>query len=44
VQFVLAGSSYTQGKCSTTVGEAIALLEAMQEMVKRGLTNVIFES
>ncbi|GAU34060.1 hypothetical protein TSUD_16480 [Trifolium subterraneum] len=31
-RFVLGGSSWIHGKCSTNEGEALALLEAMKEM------------
>ncbi|CAJ2644603.1 unnamed protein product [Trifolium pratense] len=43
-QFVMAGTSWNQGRCSIIEGEAIALLEAMTEAARRGITNVIFET
>ncbi|PNX71836.1 cytochrome p450, partial [Trifolium pratense] len=43
-RFILAGSSWIQGKCSTIEGEAIAMLEAMKELEQRGFTNVMFET
>ncbi|PNX82461.1 replication protein A 70 kDa DNA-binding subunit [Trifolium pratense] len=41
-QFVMAGTSWNQGRCSIIEGEAIALLEAMTEAARRGITNVKF--
>ncbi|MCH87069.1 cytochrome P450, partial [Trifolium medium] len=43
-QFVMAGTSWNQGKCSIIEGEAIALLEAMKTMEQRGMSHVIFET
>jgi ribonuclease HI len=43
-QFVLGGSSWINGKCSSHEGEALALLEAMKELQQRGFNNVIFET
>ncbi|XP_045811195.1 uncharacterized protein LOC123905578 [Trifolium pratense] len=43
-QFVLAGTSWIKGKCSIIDGEALALFEAMKELERWGLTNVIFET
>ncbi|GAU41624.1 hypothetical protein TSUD_81100 [Trifolium subterraneum] len=43
-QFIMAGTSWEQGKCSIIEGEAITLLETMKEMTRRGLTYVIFET
>ncbi|GAU23949.1 hypothetical protein TSUD_181380 [Trifolium subterraneum] len=42
-QFVIAGTSWIQGKYSTIEGESIALLEAMKELGERDFSNVIFE-
>jgi hypothetical protein len=43
-QFVMAGTSWYQGRCSILAGEAMTLLEAMMEVERRGLSNVIFET
>jgi ribonuclease HI len=43
-QFVLGGSSWINGRCSSHEGEALALLEAMTKLHQRGFTNVIFET
>jgi ribonuclease HI len=43
-QFVLGGSSWIHGICSSNEGEALALLEAMKELQLRGFENVIFET
>ncbi|GAU38425.1 hypothetical protein TSUD_396050 [Trifolium subterraneum] len=43
-QFIMAGTSWDQGKCSIIEGETIALLEAMKEMARRGFIYVIFET
>jgi hypothetical protein len=43
-QFVLAGSSWINGRWSINEGEAIEILEAMNELHQRGYTNVIFET
>jgi hypothetical protein len=42
--FVLGGSSWIDGRCSSNEGEALALLEAMKELQQRGFNNVIFET
>jgi ribonuclease HI len=42
--FVVGGSSWINGTCSSNEGEAIALLEAMREVQHRGYNNVIFET
>jgi ribonuclease HI len=42
--FVLGGSSWINGRCSSSEGEALALLEAMKELQQRGFTNVTFET
>jgi ribonuclease HI len=42
--YVLGGSSWIHGICSSNVGEALALLGAMQELQQRGFHNVIFET
>jgi ribonuclease HI len=42
--FVLGGSSWIDGRCSSHEGEALALLEAMKELQQRGFNNVIFET
>ncbi|GAU43259.1 hypothetical protein TSUD_134030 [Trifolium subterraneum] len=42
--FVVAATSWYEGKCSITGGESAALLEAMKDMEKRGITHVIFET
>ncbi|PNY05815.1 cytochrome p450 [Trifolium pratense] len=34
-QFVLGGSSWIQGSCSTNEGETLAMLEAMKELHQR---------
>ncbi|KAK2384992.1 putative mitochondrial protein [Trifolium repens] len=43
-QFVLGGSSWIDGRCSSYEGEALALLEAIKELQQRGFANVIFET
>ncbi|PNY14310.1 cytochrome p450 [Trifolium pratense] len=43
-QFVMAGTSWVQGKFATIQGEVIALLEAMKELGQRGFMNVTFET
>ncbi|GAU45901.1 hypothetical protein TSUD_401110 [Trifolium subterraneum] len=43
-QFVLAGTSWLQGRCSILEGKAIVLLEAMKQAEHRGFTHVIFET
>jgi ribonuclease HI len=43
-QFVLSGSSWINGKCSTNEGKAMTILVAMKELQQRGYTNVIFET
>jgi hypothetical protein len=43
-QYVMAGSSWSQGKCSIIEGEAHAMLEAMKELEQRGFTHVRFET
>jgi ribonuclease HI len=42
--FVMGGSSWIDGICSSNEGEALALLEAMQTLQSRGYNNVIFET
>jgi ribonuclease HI len=42
--FVLGGSSWIDGRCSSNEGEALALLEAMKELQQRGFNNFIFET
>jgi ribonuclease HI len=42
--FVMGGSSWIDGICSSNQGEALALLEAMQTLQLRGYHNVIFET
>jgi ribonuclease HI len=42
--FVLGGSSWIDGRCSSNEGEALALLEAMKELHQRGFNNVVFET
>jgi hypothetical protein len=43
-RFILAGSSWMNGKCALMEGEALAVLEAMNEMHQRGYTNVMIET
>jgi ribonuclease HI len=43
-QFQLAGSNIVHSPLSVMEGEAIALLEAMEEVIHRGYSFVIFES
>jgi ribonuclease HI len=43
-RFILGGSSWIHGKCSSNEGETLALLEAMKELQQRGFDNVIFET
>jgi ribonuclease HI len=42
--FVMGGSSWIHGRCSSNEGEALALLEAMTTLQLRGYHNVIFET
>jgi ribonuclease HI len=42
--FVVGGSSWINGTCSSNEGEPLALLEAMREVQHRGYNNVIFET
>jgi ribonuclease HI len=42
--FVSAGTSWIEGTCSIIEGEAIALLEALQQLVQRGISHVIVET
>ncbi|KAK2377588.1 hypothetical protein QL285_078243 [Trifolium repens] len=43
-QFVMAGTTSSNGSCSIVEGESIALLEALKCMHQRGITHVIFET
>jgi ribonuclease HI len=43
-QFQLAGSNIMMASLSVLEGEAMALIEAMEEVIHRGLSFVIFES
>jgi ribonuclease HI len=43
-QFVLGGTSWIYGNCTSNEGEALALLEAMKELQQRGFNDVIFET
>ncbi|WJX28566.1 hypothetical protein P8452_17266 [Trifolium repens] len=43
-QFKLAGTNIVSSPHSVMEGEALALIEAMEVMIHRGLTHVIFES
>jgi ribonuclease HI len=43
-RFVMAGTTWIQGKCSILEGEAIALHEAIKALEHRRFTHVIFES
>jgi hypothetical protein len=40
--FVAGGTTWMEGSCSILEGEFIALLEALQEMVRQGVSHVIF--
>ncbi|KAK2433837.1 hypothetical protein QL285_019052 [Trifolium repens] len=42
--FVMGGSSWINGRCSSSEGEALALFEAMSTLQLQGYTNVIFET
>jgi ribonuclease HI len=42
--FVAAGTSWLEGSCSVIEGEAIALLDALQQMEQRGVNHVIVET
>jgi ribonuclease HI len=42
--FIMGGSSWINGRCSSNEGEALALLEAMTTLQLRGYNNVIFET
>ncbi|KAK2361157.1 hypothetical protein QL285_086341 [Trifolium repens] len=42
--FQLAGTNIMNSPCSVVEGEAMAIIEAMEEMILRGLPYVIFES
>jgi ribonuclease HI len=42
--FVMGGSSWINGRCSSNEGEALALFEAMTTLQLRGYNNVIFET
>jgi ribonuclease HI len=42
--FKLAGSNIVPTSLSVLEGETMALVEAMEEMIQRGLSFVIFES
>jgi ribonuclease HI len=41
-QYVLGGSSWIHGSCSSNKVEALALLEVMKELQQRGFNDVIF--
>jgi ribonuclease HI len=43
-QFQLAGTNIVHSYYSVVEGEALAVIEAMEEMILRGFRNVIFES
>jgi ribonuclease HI len=43
-RFVMAGTTWIQGKCSSLEGEAIALFEAIKAMEQHRFTHIIFES
>jgi ribonuclease HI len=43
-RFIAAETTWFDGNCSIVEGEAIALLNALQSMVQRGFSHVIFES
>jgi ribonuclease HI len=43
-QFILAGSNILYEKLNIIEGEALAIREAMCEIIQRGFTQVIFES
>jgi ribonuclease HI len=42
--FILAGTSWHEGKLTAIEGEAKALLEALKKMQQQGLSHVIFET
>jgi hypothetical protein len=42
--FVAGGTTWMEGSCSILEGESIALLEALQEMVRRGVSHIILET
>jgi ribonuclease HI len=42
--FVMAGTSWLEGSCSVIEGEAIALLDALQQLDQRGINHVIVET
>ncbi|GAU16129.1 hypothetical protein TSUD_339990 [Trifolium subterraneum] len=44
VRFILAGTNLMHTKLNTLEGEAMALKEALEEMMQKGLSYVIFES
>lgn len=41
--FVSAGTSWLEGNCSVIEGEAIALLDALQQLEQHGINHVIVE-
>jgi ribonuclease HI len=43
-RFVMAGTTWIQGKCSSLEGEAIALFEAIKAKEQQRFTHIIFES
>ncbi|GAU20903.1 hypothetical protein TSUD_120950 [Trifolium subterraneum] len=43
-RFVIAGTNIMHSRLNTLEGEAMAIKEAMDEMVQRGFSHVIFES
>ncbi|PNY14077.1 putative prefoldin subunit 1-like protein [Trifolium pratense] len=43
-RFVIAGSSWTNGRYTIIEGEAISMYEAMKELQQRDYTNVVFET
>ncbi|GAU31898.1 hypothetical protein TSUD_270830 [Trifolium subterraneum] len=43
-RFVIAGTNIMHQRLNTLEGEAMAIKEAMEEMVQRGFSHVIFES
>jgi ribonuclease HI len=43
-RFILAESNVIQGRLNTIEGEAMTMREAIQEVMQRGFTHMIFES
>jgi hypothetical protein len=41
--FVLAGTVWKEENCSIVKGKSIAILEALEVIIQRGILNVIFE-